>query len=73
MDFDVAKTFPTKGFLDQDLEIRGPKPVQSCEWDIALLEDFGDALVRTLLSSRVFVDGWEEDQKEGLPPNTKFY
>ncbi|KAJ5115672.1 hypothetical protein N7456_000020 [Penicillium angulare] len=48
IDFDVAKTFPTKELLDQDLGIRGPKPMQSCEWEIALLEDFGNALVRTI-------------------------
>ncbi|KAJ5577703.1 uncharacterized protein N7459_006667 [Penicillium hispanicum] len=59
IDFDVAKTFPTKELLDQETGIHWPEPVQACDWELQLLGDYGNCL--------------EEDQKEGLPPNTKFY
>lgn len=52
IDFDVAKTFLTKELLDQDMGIRCPEPVQSCEWELGILEDFGKALVRLLLPLR---------------------
>lgn len=52
IDFDVAKTFPTKELLDQDMGILCPEPVQSCEWELRILEDFGKALVCLLFPLR---------------------
>lgn len=46
MDFDIAKTFPTKELLDQDIGFHDPEPIQSCKWEIQLLESLGEMLVR---------------------------
>lgn len=54
IDFDVAKIFPTKELLDQDVGVRYPKPVQSCKWELGLLEEFGTALVCDILPFSVF-------------------
>lgn len=52
MDFDIAKTFPTKELLDQDMGMFCPEPMQSSEFEIRLLEDLGKLLVRLLLPFR---------------------
>ncbi|KAJ5177864.1 uncharacterized protein N7500_000563, partial [Penicillium coprophilum] len=49
IDFDVATTFTNLG----------PEELDLCEYEIALVKGFGEAL--------------RDDQAEGLPPNTKFY
>ncbi|KAJ5964875.1 uncharacterized protein N7479_004751 [Penicillium vulpinum] len=59
MDFDVAETFPTKELQDQAIGIHSPEPMQACKFEFEILKSLGKHL--------------EEDQKEGLPPNTKFY
>ncbi|KAJ5104879.1 hypothetical protein NUU61_002226 [Penicillium alfredii] len=59
IDFDVAKTFPTKELMDEELGIQSPRPIKAAEYEFGILGGFGKAL--------------EEDQKEGLPPNTSFY
>ena len=45
IDFDVAKIFPTKELLDQDIGMWCPEPMQSCELEIRLLKNFGKHLV----------------------------
>ncbi|CAG8176284.1 unnamed protein product [Penicillium salamii] len=66
IDFDIATTFRSMDTHERAF----------CEYETELVKSFGELLVcSSLLHELLFTDGYiqNEDQVQGLPPNTKHY